>query len=241
MKSLFLPLFALGALATFSVQLANASVGNRVQSMNFDVFLDDRVIGYQRFELTQGGDGFRMQTRAKFKVKFLLITAFEYDHQNTEVWRGGCLQMIDSRTDSNGKMYTVSGQVEGDVFLVETNEGKQKLDDCVSSFAYWDKDLLLQSQRLLNSQTGEYMAVRVETLGRDRMRVGDRDVSVDRYALLGKGLDITLAYTVGGGVWVALDNKLDGGQMLSYRRSLTERVKPVGSKSALVGSLGAGL
>jgi hypothetical protein len=42
---------------------------------------------------------------------------------------------------------------------------------------------------------------------------------VERYVLKGQGLDITLAYAVDGGDWVALDSRLDGGRTLRYRRS----------------------
>jgi hypothetical protein len=219
MKSLLTLLAVTASLAVVPAMPVSATVGNGVRKLSFDVFLDDRAIGYQRFALTPARDGTRIETQAEFEVKFLLITAFAYDHRNSELWRGGCLQAIDSRTDSNGKKYTVSGRARGTEFVVATNEGEQRLGDCVASFAYWDRDVLLQRQRLLNSQTGEYMPVRIDALGPDRVRIGGRDVAVERYAIKGEGLDITLAYALDGGDWVALDSRLDGGRTLRYRRS----------------------
>jgi hypothetical protein len=240
MRSL-LALFAVTAsLAVVPATHANATVGDGVRKLTFDVFLDDRAIGYQRFALTPAGDGMRIETQAEFEVKLLLITAFAYDHSNTEVWRGGCLQSIDSRTNSNGKKYMVSGRARGAAFLVATNDGESRLGDCVASFAYWDKDVLLQRQQLLNSQTGEYVAVRIDSLGPDRVRIGERDVAVERYALKGQGLDITLAYAAGGGDWVALDSRLDGGRTLRYRRSPGELSAPSVIQAARVGGPGAG-
>jgi hypothetical protein len=219
MKSL-LALFTLAAsLAVVPATPVGATVADRVRKLSFDVFLDDRAIGYQRFELVPAEGGTRIETQAEFEVKVLLITAFAYDHRNTELWKGGCLQAIDSSTDSNGKRYTVSGRARGSAFVVATGAGERSLGDCVASFAYWDKEVLLQRQRLLNSQTGEYVPVRIDSLGTDRVRIGQRDVAVERYALRGQGLDITLAYAVGGGDWVALDSRLDGGRTLRYRRS----------------------
>jgi len=236
-----LALFAVTAsLAVVPATPVNATVGDGVRKLNFDVFLDDRAIGYQRFELTPAGDGTRIETQAEFEVKLLRITAFAYEHRNTELWRGGCLQAIDSRTDSNGKRYTVSGRARGAAFVVATNEGERRLGDCVASFAYWDKDVLLQRQRLLNSQTGEYMPVRIDSLGPDRVRIGQRDVAVERYALRGQGLDITLAYAAGGGDWVALDSRLDGGRTLRYRRSPGELSAPSVVQTARAGGPEAG-
>ena len=240
MRSL-LALFAVTAsLAIVPATPVNATVGDGVRKLTFDVFLDDRAIGYQRFELSPAGDGTRIETQAEFKVKLLRITAFAYDHSNTELWRGGCLQSIDSRTDSNGKKYMVSGRARGDLFVVATNDGESRLGDCVASFAYWDRDVLLQRQRLLNSQTGEYMPVRIDSLGLDRVRIGQRDVAVARYALRGQGLDITLAYAVGGGDWVALDSELDGGRTLRYRRSPVDLSAPSVVQTARAGGAEAG-
>jgi hypothetical protein len=219
MRSLLALFAVMSSLAVVPATPVNATVGDGVRRLNFDVFLDDRAIGYQRFELTPAGDGTRIETRAEFEVKLLMITAFAYDHRNAELWRGGCLQEIESRTDSNGKKYSVSGRAQGTAFVVATEEGEQTLGDCVASFAYWDKGVLLQQQRFLNSQNAEYMSVRIDSLGPARVRIGQGDVAVERYALRGQGLDITLAYAVGSGDWVALDSRLDGGRTLRYRRS----------------------
>jgi hypothetical protein len=236
MRSL-LPLCALSAsLAVVTATPVLASSVDGTRRLNFDVFLDDRAIGFQRFELAAAGDGVRIETRAEFEVKLLLITAFEYDHRNTEVWRGGCLQAIDSRTDSNGKQYAVSGKARGDAFVVATREGERRLGDCVATFAYWDKDVLLQRRQLLNSQTGEYVPVRIDPLGRDRIRIGEREFSVERYALKGKELDITLAYATGSGEWVALDSRLDGGRTLRYRRNPAELAVPSVAQLAQAGN-----
>ena len=199
-----------------------AAVDDGVRKLRFDVFLDDRPIGFQRFVLTPDAGGTRIETQAKFEVKFLRITAFAYDHQNTELWRGGCLRAIEARTDSNGKKSTVNGQVQGTAFVLATQQGGRTLGECVASFAYWDKDVLLRRQTLLNSQTGEYVPVRIAPLGPGTKRIDGRDLAVERYAMKGQGIDITLAYVAGTDEWVGLDSKLDGGRTLRYRRSVEE-------------------
>lgn len=221
----FLQLFALTAsLAVIPAVPVVAAAGDSARKLNFDVFLDDRAIGYQRFVLASTGEGMRIETRAEFEVKVLRITAFEYDHRNTETWRDGCLQTIDARTDSNGKQYSVSGKARADAFVVATNGGERRLEGCVASFAYWDSKLLTQRRALLNSQTGEYVPVQIDSLGGDRIRIGDREVPVERYSIKGKELDITLAYDAGSGEWVALDSRLDGGRTLRYRRDPADLV-----------------
>jgi hypothetical protein len=218
-----LKILAISVPLTASLGLpVHASVTEEVRNLNFNVFLDDREIGFQRFTVTPTAEGTRIDTEARFEVKFLRITAFAYDHRNTELWRDGCLQAITARTDSNGKQQVVNGRDRGSAFVVATAEGEQRLGDCVASFAYWDRNLLLQRQRLLNSQTGEYTPVRIDRLGQGQVRIPEREVTVQRYAIRGQGIDISLAYTVDGGEWVSLDSKLESGRTLRYRRSPVE-------------------
>jgi hypothetical protein len=209
--------FALATLASMALPVLTAEASAR--PLAFDVFLDDRPIGYQRFELIPESGGERIESRAEFAVKVLGITAFSYEHRNVERWRNGCLQSIDSRTDSNGTRYLVAGRRYADAFVVDSGAGPQRLEDCIGSFAYWDKRKLLGRRTLLNPQTGDYVPVEIRALGHGQLRLDGREVAVERYALRGTDLDITLAYALEGGEWVGLDSKVAGGRMLRYRRS----------------------
>jgi hypothetical protein len=190
-----------------------------MRQWNFNVYLDDREIGYHRFQLSDSPEGMRLQTRAEFAVKILLLTVYAYEHHNTELWRDGCLQAIESRTDSNGEQYRVSGVAQGGGLLVSTAVGEQRLDDCVATFAYWDRRLL-ERDRLLNSQTGEYQPIKLRPLGPGSLMLGERMVAVQRYALTARKMDIELAYATDSGEWVALDSRLEQGHMLRYRRDV---------------------
>jgi Family of unknown function (DUF6134) len=186
--------------------------------LSFDVFLDERPIGFQHFDLQPTRDGVRVVTQAEFEVKVLRITAFEYDHRNEELWRGRCLQTIESTTNSNGTPYRVSGRAGEAGFVLGGGGLGRRLGDCVGTFAYWDSSQLAGRDRLLNSQTGEYVPVEVRSLGTGRLDLGGREVSVERFALSGRDIDITLAYEAGSGEWLALDSRLESGRMLRYRR-----------------------
>lgn len=187
--------------------------------LNFDVFLDERPIGFQRFDLQPTRDGVRVVTQAEFQVKVLRITAFEYDHRNEELWSGRCLQAIESTTNSNGTPYRVSGRAGEAGFVLGVGGPGRRIDDCVGTFAYWDRSQLAGRNRLLNSQTGEYVQVEVRPLGAGSLALDGRDVPVERFALSGRNIDITLAYAADSGEWLALDSRLESGRMLRYRRA----------------------
>ena len=195
-----------------------AATAANPRRLEFDVFLGDRKIGWQRFLVTPDGGATRIETQARFAVRLLGLKAFEYDHRNVELWRDGCLQSIESRTNSNGTPYRVAGRAQGGSFVVDARTGTTRLTDCVATFAYWDKRKLLGRARLLNSQTGEYVAVDVLPLGTGNVTFGGRSVPVERYALRGRDIDIKIAYETGGGEWVALETRLRGDRLLRYQR-----------------------
>ena len=222
MRSRAMTLALLCGLVGLPIQTAYASVEAR--TLDFDVFLDERRIGEQRFVLVQTPEGLRVETRARFEVKLLRITAFAYDHRNVEEWRAGCLASIESATDSNGTPYRVSGRQQKEGFRLDAANGGQWLPRCVGTFSYWDKQQLVGRERLLNSQTGEYVAVSVQALPDARLQVGDREVTVERYALRGAGLELTVSYASDDGEWLALDSRLEGGRTLRYRRAAQAQV-----------------
>jgi len=198
------------------------AVRGAARDLTFDVLLDERPIGTQRFALRPQGDGLRVETQAAFELTVLRIKALDYDHRNVEQWRGGCLQSIESSTQQNGKPYRVTGAARPDGFAVSSALGDQSLTDCVGTFSYWDKGQLFGRSKLLNSQTGEYVSVALRELGRGTLELAGREIPVDRFVLEGKDLEITLAYAVDSGEWLALDSPVWGGFTLRYRRNAAD-------------------
>lgn len=188
------------------------------QAWSFDVYLGDKQIGYHRFQATDLESGLLVRSDAEFQVKVLFITAFDYMHSNSEVWRDGCLQSIDATTNSNGKKSDVLGRLEGDTFVVESGSQPKAVDKCVASFAYWNRDLLKRDQ-LLNAQTGEYLDVEAKALPQQELKIGAKEIPVEQLHLSAKGIDIVVSYSAENGAWVALDTTLENGRTLSYRRS----------------------
>lgn len=192
----------------------------------FQVLLDGKRIGFHEFTLRDEGGQQILQTEAEFDVKFLFVTAFRYRHQNIEIWNDGCLASIDATTNNNGDRLIVRGDREDGQFTVVSSRGEKELDGCVQTFAYWNPDIL-DSDRLLNSQTGDYEDIAVELEGEDRIEVADRIVDAKRYRLAAKGGDIKLWYSSSDSVWLALEAPAKGGRTIRYQPvSVPESVDP---------------
>ena len=185
------------------------------QTWDFRVFLDDKEIGTHRFDLVEQAGERQLTSRARMKVKVLLVTAYTYAHDDVEHWEGDCLSKLASTTDDNGEKHRVDVQRGAGATVVQTLEGTRRLGECVLTFAYWNPAMLRQS-RLLNSQDGEYIDVTITDAGLDPIVVRGVKTPARRYELRSQKLSIDLWYSEQQ-QWLALESKTERGQKLIYR------------------------
>jgi hypothetical protein len=195
---------------------ATAPATHAPAQWRFQVYLDGDRIGYHNFTLASTPDGRQLTSEARFVVRLLKIPVYRYRHDAVELWDGPCLQRIESSTDDNGEALSVQGRANGERFRLRGTAGEKTLSGCVMSFAYWDSRIL-QAQRLLNAQNGEYLPVEVTDLGSDPLKVADQTVSARRYRLTGENLQIELWYS-DDHRWLALQSTTPSGYTLYYER-----------------------
>ena len=195
--------------------LAGMPAAAQSRVWNFQVALDDTPIGYHRFTLREQGAGRELKAEARFSVKVLFFTAYQYAHEATERWRGNCLDSVSARTDDNGERLAVDTERAGERLAVTTAKGTATVDGCVMSFAYWNPEILRQS-RLLNSQTGEYEAVKITALGDASIMVRGTPTAATHYRITGPKNPIDLWYSAAQ-EWLALESTVAGGRRLRYR------------------------
>ena len=188
---------------------------------HFNAILDDDPIGFHRFELTKKNSVTHIKTTAEFDIKFLFMTVYSYRHSNHEVWESSCLTAMNSRTDDNGEDLFVAIDKQDQVLRIDTPNSSVANDSCLKIFAYWDIELI-QSNTLLNSQTGELNDMTLTFVGEEEIKAMNKVVNAKRYKLLGKGVEIDLWYSLTN-EWLGLQSILDNGSQLKY--TLVENVE----------------
>lgn len=182
------------------------------RSWNFKVLINDREVGSHQFRVTGEGDSLSVSSTMNMDFKVLLVKKVRYQHQANEIWQGSCLTDVSSQTNRQGKAVSLKVKPVETGLLVEKDkmtEGAEVLAGCVRSFAYWDPQLL-QGERLLNVETGEYMPVVISR------RVSAEDNITHMIIAAPKG-DIHLQYDAAGD-WLSLQTKLKTGAELKYQR-----------------------
>lgn len=191
-----------------------SSPGDRQQSYKFTVMLDDTPIGYHYVNIEKDANRKAVHTVANFDVRLFFIPVYSYDHETRESWEDGCLVNISSTTDDNGDDYFISSRQQEKELALETQDGSKSLDGCVRTFAYWDIELL-NSGRLLNTQTGEYQSVSVTDLGDAILTIDEDELEARQFRLAVEDMTIDIWYTRDM-QWLALESVTESGAVLRY-------------------------
>jgi hypothetical protein len=195
--------------------LSTLTASQSAYTWQFDVFVDDRYIGEHVFALSPEGDQWVLETQARFEVKILFFTAFRYEHDNTEIWDDRGLVSIAAQTDANGKEFIVEGERGSGVFRIATQDGENRLPEQIQTFAYWNPSIL-EANQLLNSQTGEYLPVKVSKGETEILQVESQDIEARQFNLELEQGPITLWYSTTDQRWIALESLTEGGKRLRY-------------------------
>ena len=187
---------------------------NTSRSYEFTVFLDEQEIGRQRFEVSSEGEQTHVQVDAQLEVKFFFITFYTYRHTNVERWESDCLREIRSNTEDNGDDYFVNGTYQNGQLQVQTQTGNWSSDECIKTFAYWDPEWIT-GERLLNSQTGELLAVSIRSMGEEMISVQGIPTRTTRRQIITDEFTVDLWYAKNGR-WVALQSTTTKGELLRY-------------------------
>jgi hypothetical protein len=207
---------------------STSATAGHTSEWRFNVLLDDKPIGYHRFELSTRGAERELRSDARFNVKVLFINAYTYTHTADEQWQGECLSRLEARTNDNGNKNHITGTRRDSSFVVANGTVTATLAPCVQTFAYWNPQILTAT-RLLNPQTSEYVPVRVTSMGLETIEVRGRPMSSERFRLTSEPtalipLQIDLWYSSGDSSgnsenrqWLALESIAEGGGRLRYK------------------------
>ena len=188
------------AAAFFCVTLTQATIAaeNEPGLLKFEVVRGDKVIGEHTLTFNQiSEDTLEITIDIDLEVKVGPFTVFDYIHRNATVWRDGGLQRMRSTTDDNGEGHNVAIDLAIEHLQIEPTGGESfTAARNLLPTTYWMASTITQ-QRLINSQTGEILEVKVQEVGRETVPGPDGPISATRFRMDGD-LEIELWYDDNG-------------------------------------------
>ena len=167
----------MAVLAAFGPRVLQAAVRDPLPEegveLTYKVFYGKQDIGEQKVSIKQHDEAGHVVVayRTKLKVRILFTTAYELDHNSTEVWDGFTLKSLRSKTVEDGENFEVEGQATNDGFRVRQGLSDWTAPtDTVTSDSFWVA-AALSAPNVINARSGQSSALQVTDLGNGRWRL----------------------------------------------------------------------
>jgi len=143
------------------------------EDIDFEIKRDGTTIGRHRVSFRREDDALHVRVDIRIEVRFAMLTLFRYHHENREVWRGGRLVAIETRTDDDGTVHRVRGRAIGDRLAVDGTGGAFEASADILPTSYWHPATPARDV-LLDTQNGRLLRVRTEAVGDPEAGAGGR-------------------------------------------------------------------
>ena len=185
------------------------------QTLRFRAYRGDSEVGTHTVDVAQSGAQTKVSVRIDMEVSAAFITLFAFKHQGEEVWQGGRLIALSSRTNDNGDTYQVVGKATADGFRIEGPGGPAiARADTYTSNSVWNTALLKRATAV-DVQHGGIIGLSVKPEGRQQIAIAGNSISADKYQFVTPFIAGTIWYD-GSGKWVKATFERDGEQ-IDYR------------------------
>ena len=186
-----------------AIALATLVAGVRVdasvppgQIIDFLITRDHTAIGRHVLDIRRRGGDLQIDIAIDIEINMLFVNLFSYKHRSREVRRDGRLVSIDARTDDDGTIYWVTAKATPAGLEVVGSGGRFTAPADTLTTGYWSYETVGKS-RLLDSQHGRLVDVRISPMGQERIDTASGTVPSQRYEVDGD-LQLTLWFSPDG-------------------------------------------
>jgi hypothetical protein len=151
----------------------------------FEIQRDGASVGEHRVTLRRAVNGMEAEATSRIVVRLLGIPVYRFDYRSTSQWTGGRMTALDSRTDDDGTVTTVSARAEGQTLLITGPDGPTKAPLGLFPTDHWNS-AVIGATEVLNTITGKINRVTMTAQGRDSVPTGGPSRPSTRYAYDGE-------------------------------------------------------
>lgn len=179
--------------------------------ISFNVLREGKPFGSHAVKFTTDANGALVATTSvSLKAGLGPVTVFRYRLDATETWLNGQLQKVSGTVNDDGKKRSVTATRKGDALNVSGTDFKGVAPAGIVPASHWNYAQTLTG-KLLSTEDGEILSVKVVNKGREAIKVGKKTIEANRY-LMDSALDVDLWYD-DDGRWVKLAFEARGQQI----------------------------
>jgi hypothetical protein len=167
----------------------------------FAVFRNGTRVGEHHMAFSGDAASPTVTTDVQMLVKLGPVPVYRYIHHAEERWAGGAFSSLETSTNGNGKLQTVSARRTDSGLVIETGKSRVVGPANAAPFTHWNPEVF--GKPLFNPQEGRMLKVTAARKGATWSIRGEAEID-DTYDA--------------AGVWTALRGKLKDGSTMEYRR-----------------------
>jgi hypothetical protein len=159
-----------------------------VEVRDFITKIDGKPAGESHMTIKRQDDGsLSMSCQADVKVTKLGIVVYKYSYRGNEDWTNSQLVRFESRTDDNGKAYTVKAtwEKEGMRLRVNNEERIARVDWLTSYWQLPDAEARKRTIAIMDADTGKTVTGAIRYLGTQQITVAGKRQNCFRYRITG--------------------------------------------------------
>ena len=155
--------------------LSNAHVQHyeNLNSIEFDIYRNNKHIGYHIFSFKKSGDEISVKSEIKFEIKKLGVVLYKYKAEGTEVYKNGELIKFNSKTNQNGKDKYVNMKLENKAYSIDGSSYKGKADTNFLLGTWWNHSIV-KAPAQISAVSGRIIKQKVEFLGKETLKLNGK-------------------------------------------------------------------
>lgn len=201
-----LSVFALVATSACLIQANRASAASQIYQYQVEHPTYGNIGTYTN-TVEQQGDTVDVLTQLHVSVKMLGIPLFHQDASRVEHWEKGRLVSFQSSTDDNGKRIDISGNAQGDGFVVLSPLGRFTAPAQVHPSNPWAPQVL-NTDTMMSTKTGKVLNVTVTDTGENNVTFDGRTMKLHQFFIDGEKHQVV--WLDANGVVAAFQTEEDG-------------------------------
>jgi hypothetical protein len=178
----------------------------------FTAYRNGSFLGTHKIDFSRSEERLVVDIEITFDVKLAFIPLYSYRHWNREIWAGGELLAMETRTNDNGTAFNVKAKQVDDRLVVNGSGGKLDLPVDTLTTSYWSEEAVTAGE-WLDTQAGNLVRSIVTKRQPEPVMVEGKAVQAVPYDLEG---DITCRLWYADGRWVKLAFAGEDGSMIDY-------------------------
>ncbi len=137
----------------------------------YDVIRKGDKIGTDMLDIERQGDTTTIRMATTISVKLLFVEVYHYQHQATEIWKGGQLVSFRSQTNDNGTKHAVTAAAMPQKVSLDVDGVHADLPKSAVPATLWSSAELPKHSAIFDPADGKLMNVTVSDLGEETVTV----------------------------------------------------------------------